>query len=311
MRIFLTGATGYIGSTVAKALLTVGHEVVGLARSEQSAEKLIAAGVTPYRGDIKDLESLKKGAAGAEGVIHTGFSADDLSRLDIAFAQEGAAVEAMLSVLEGTGKPFVYTSGAGVFANTKDQVVDETALPDATGDVGLRIPIERTVLKAAEQNIRTIVIRPGLVYGNGGSGIMHALIGLVQQAGSAHTVGDGRNVWSSVHVEDLADLYVKAIEDGDPASVFHGVSEDEASMLDIASAIACTLELDGPAIVWPVEDAKGALGPLAAGLASNKRLSAAMTREVLGWTRQHPSVLEEIEHGSYRAMLRANLRPTT
>ncbi|MEM6539354.1 MAG: SDR family oxidoreductase [Pseudomonadota bacterium] len=301
MRVFLTGATGYIGNTVAEALISAGHEVVGLARSDQSAEKLTAAGVTPYRGDIKDLDSLKEGASAAECVIHTGFSADDLSRLDIAFAQEGGAVEAMLSVLGGTAKSFLYTSGAGVFADTGDQVVDETDTPNATGDVGLRIPIEQTVLKASEQNIRTIVIRPGLVYGKGGSGVMHALIGLVQQAGATHTVGNGHHAWSSIHVEDLAKLYVKAIEKGPAGSVFHGVSENEASMLDIASAIARALKLEGPAIVWPVEEAKNVLGPLAEGLASNKRLSAAKTREALGWVPNGLGVIEEIEHGSYRA----------
>ena len=299
MRVFLTGATGYIGGTVAKALLAAGHEVVGLARSDEAVDKLTAAGVTAHRGDIKDLDSLKKGAAAAEGVIHTGFSVDDFSRLDVAFAQEQAAVEAMLSILEGSGKPFVYTSGAGVFAETGDKVVDETVSPNATGDVGLRIPIEQTVLKAAENNISTIVVRPGLVYGNGGSQIMMAMAVLVLQAGGPHTVGNGQNAWSSVHVEDLADLYVKALENGPAGTLFHAVSEDEASMLDIAFAIARTLKLEGPAIVWPVEEAKAALGPLATGLASNKRISAAKAREVLGWKPQSIGLIEDIENGSY------------
>jgi len=306
MRVFLTGATGYIGSTVAKALLAAGHEVVGLARSDDAAERLTAMGVTEYRGDLKDLDSIKKGAAAAEGVIHAGFSVDDFSRLDVAFAQEQAAVEAMLSALEGTGKPFLYTSGTGVFAETGDKIMDETASPNATGDVGLRIPIEQTVLNAAaEHNIRTVVIRPGLVYGNGGSQIMQAMAGLVLQAGAAHTVGNGQNAWSSVHVEDLADLYVKALENGPAGTLFHAVSEEEASMHDIASAIARALNLEGPAIVWPVEEAKGALGALAEGLASNKRISAAKAREVLGWNPHRTGLIEDIESGSYPAAFAA------
>lgn len=306
MRVFLTGATGYIGSSVAKALIASGHEVIGLARSDEAAEKLTAAGVTAYRGDIKDLVSLKEGAAAADGVIHTGFSVDDFKRLDVAFAREKAAVEAMISALEGSGKPFIYTSGAGVFAETGDRVVDETASPDANGDVGLRIPIEQIVLKAAARhNIRTVVIRPGLVYGDGGSHIMRAMAGLVLQAGAAHTVGDGQNAWSSVHVEDLADLYVKAIENGPAGTLFHAVSEEQASMHDIASAIARTVRLEGTAIVWPVEEAKDALGPLAAGLASNKRLSAARARKILGWNPQNIGLIDDIESGSYPAAFAA------
>ena len=304
MRIFLTGATGYIGSRVAQVAIAAGHEVVGLIRSTDSAEKLKAAGITPYVGDLKDLDSLKKGAGDADGVIHAGFSVD-FAALDEAFATEKAAVDAMLSVLEGSGKPFVYTSGAGVFAETGDRIVDETDAPNATGDVGLRIPIEQTVLKGSEQSIRTIVIRPGLVYGHGASQIMQAIAGLVMQAGAAHTVGDGQNTWSSVHVDDLADLYVRALENGPAGSIFHAVTDDEASMLDIASAIARTLKLEGPAIVWLVEEAVGALGPLAAGLASNKRLSSAKAREVLGWKPQNIGLIEDIESGSYPAAFAA------
>lgn len=301
MRVFLTGATGYIGGTIAQSLLAAGHQVVGLARSDEAAERLTAVGVTAHRGDLKDLESLKRGAAAAEGVIHTGFSVDDWGKLDVAFAQERAAVESMLDTLKGTGKPFLYTSGAGVFAETGDRIVDETASPDAKEDVGLRIPIEQTVVQAAEQNIRTIVIRPGLVYGNGGSQIMHAIAGLVRQAGGTHTVGNGQNAWSAVHVEDLADLYLKAVENGLAGTIFHAASEDEASMHDIASAIARTLNLQSPATVWPVEAAKGALGPLAEGLASNKRISAAKAREVLEWRPQRIGLIDDIENGSYPA----------
>ena len=304
MRVFLTGATGYIGSRVAQTAIAAGHEVVGLIRSTDSEDKLKAAGVTPYVGDLKDLDSLKKGAADADGVIHTGFSVD-FGALAEAFATEKAAVEPMLSVLEGTGKPLVYTSGAGVFAETGDKIVDETDTPNATGDVGLRISIEQSVVKASEQNIRTIVIRPGLVYGHGASQIMQAIAGLVMQAGAAHTVGDGQNTWSSVHVDDLADLYVRALENGPAGSIFHAVTDDEASMLDIASAIARTLKLEGPATVWPVEEAEGALGPLAAGLASNKRLSSAKAREVLGWKPQNIGLIEDIESGSYPAAFAA------
>ncbi|MEM9064039.1 MAG: NAD-dependent epimerase/dehydratase family protein [Planctomycetota bacterium] len=302
MRVFLTGATGYIGGTVAQRLLAAGHEVVGLARSEESADRVAAMGATAHRGDLQDLASLREGSAAAEGVIHTGFSVEDWSKLDVAFAQERAAVEAMLSALQGTGQPFIYTSGAGIYEDTGDEVFDETVAATAEGDVALRAEIEQAVIQASAQDVRSVVIRPGLVYGKGGSGIVHMMAGLVRQAGGTHTVGDGGNVWSAVHVEDLADLYLLALENASATGIFHASSEDEASMRDIASAIARALNLTGEAVAWPVDDAKSALGPLAKGLASNKRISAARARDSLGWQPHRARLIEEIERGSYPAV---------
>ena len=301
MRVFITGATGYIGSAITQCLITAGHQVLGLARSDKSAEQLKTMGADVHRGDLDDLDSLTAGVSGVDGVIHTAMSLDDFNNLDAIFAKDEKAVEAMLSPLAGTGKPFLYTSGSGVLAATGTEAVDETVATDDTGPVARRAALEKTVLQAQIRNIRTVVIRPGLVYGRGGSGFMHMLAGLARQAGCGRTIGEGKNVSSVVHVEDLADLFLRALEHSPAGTLFNAASEEEPTMLDIASAIARTLDLSGPPSVWPVEEASAALGPLADGLAANKRISAARARHVLGWRPHRAGLIEDIEHGSYRA----------
>ncbi|MEM9462385.1 MAG: SDR family oxidoreductase [Myxococcota bacterium] len=301
MRIFITGATGYIGGAVAQRLLTAGHQVIGLARSNQSADRLKAMGAEVHRGDLGDLDSLTRGAAAAEGVVHAGFSVGDWSQLDSAFAQEQAAVEAMLSTLAGTGQPLLYTSGSGVLTDTGAAIADETVPANGAGAVALRAALEQTVLQAGKHGVRTIVIRPGLVYGQGGSGVMHMLAELARQAGGGRTVGDGHNVWSAVHVDDLADLYLSGLERGPAGTLFNAATEEEVTMREIVSSIAHTLHLPGSPTAWPVEEARGPLGPLADGLASNKRISAARARRILGWRPHRAGLIEEIERGSYPA----------
>lgn len=309
MRVFVTGATGYIGGAVTRRLLDAGHDVIGLVRSGETASsasnRLEAIGAEPHVGNLDDLDSIVRGVEAAEGVVHTAMSIPDYDRLDLVFAKDRAVVEAMLSVLAGTGRPLIYTSGAAVYDDTGDTVVDETDPADAKGHVALRAVLEQDVLKAAERDVRTLVIRPGMVYGNGGSGIVHALAGLVRQFGGACTVGDGSNAWSAVHVEDLADLYLAALESGPAGTLFNAATEDLATMRDIASAMARTLDLTGPATAWPVDEARGVLGPMADALTTNKRMSSARARSSLGWHPHRPGLVEDIERGSYRAAFEA------
>ncbi len=298
MRIFITGASGYIGGTITQTLIKAGHEVIGLAKTEKDAEVITALGASAHSGDLADFDGLKRGIEMADGVIHTAFGIADWSQLEKAMILERQAVEAMISALAGTGHPFVYTSGAGVYDDTGNDVVDETASPTATGAVGMRAGIEQIVLKAKDQNVRTSVIRPGMVYGKGGSAVVLMMAGLVRQAGGPHTIGDGSNVWSVVHVKDLADLYMRALEKSEAGMIYHAAG-DEVSMLDIASAMARTLKLSGSPSIWPVEEAEVVIGPLAKGLTINKRISSARAREVLDWRPSHPGMIEEIETGSY------------
>lgn len=305
MRVFITGATGYIGSVITESLIAAGHQVLGLARSDGSAEKLRAMGAEVHRGELADLGSLTAGASDADGVIHTAMTLDDFNKLDEVFAKDEKAVEAMLSPLAGTGKPFLYTSGTGVLADTGTKAVDETAPTDDEGPVARRAALERTVLQAQSRDIRTVVIRPGIVYGRGGSGVWHMFAGLARQAGCGRTIGEGKNVFSVVHVDDLADLFLSALERSPAGALFNAASEEESTMLEIAAAIGRALNLTGEPTAWPLEEAIAALGPLADGLAANKRISAARAQQVLGWKPTRIGLLEDIKGGSYPAAFAA------
>ncbi|MEM9542128.1 MAG: SDR family oxidoreductase [Cyanobacteria bacterium P01_E01_bin.42] len=305
MRVFITGATGYVGSAITKCLIASGHQVLGLARSDKSAEKLKAMGAEVHRGDLDDLDSLAAGASNVDGIIHTAMSIDDFNNLDAIFAKDEKAVEAMLSALAGTGKPFLYTSGSGVLADTGTEAVDETVAADDKGPVARRGALEKTVLEAQNRDIRTVVIRPGLVYGHGGSDVFHMFAGLARQAGCGRTIGEGNNVCSVVHVDDLADLYLSALENSPSGTLFNAASEEEPTMLDIAFAIGRAMNFTNPPSVWPVEEASAALGPFADGMASNKRISAARAKNILGWKPHRTGLIEDIEHGSYPSVFAA------
>ncbi|MEM6468845.1 MAG: SDR family oxidoreductase [Planctomycetota bacterium] len=302
MRVFITGATGYVGSTITQCLITAGHQVLGLARSDKSAEKLDAMGAEIHRGDLDNLDSLAAGASGVDGVIHTAFPHVDFNNLNVGFTKDENAVGAMLPALEGTNKPFLYTSGSGVLAETGVQAVDETVAADDKGPVARRAALEQTVLQAQDRGIRTVVIRLGMVYGLGGSGIVHMLAGMARQAGCGRTIGEGENVWSVIHVEDLADLYLSALEKGPAGTLFNAASEEEPTMLDIATAIGHAMEFADAPTVWSIEEARAAFSHLADGLAANKRMSAARAQEILGWKPKRLGLLEDLQKGSYPAV---------
>lgn len=307
MRIFITGATGYVGSAISTRLIEAGHQVLGLARSDESAARLKRMGAEAHYGNLDDLHSLSTGASNVDGVIHTAMTVDDFNNLDTIFAKDEKVVEAMLSPLAGTGKPFLYTSGSGVLADTGSVAVDESVATDDEGPVARRAALEKTVLAAHTRDIRTIVIRPGLVYGHGGSDVWHMFAGLGQQAGCGRAIGDGTNVCSVIHVDDLADLYLLALEQSPGGAVFNAASDEEPTMLDIASAIGLALNLKDPPSLWPVEEASAILGPFADGMAANKRISAARARELLGWQPHRISLIEDLEHGSYPIALAAGV----
>lgn len=306
MRVFITGATGYVGSAITKCLIKAGHQVLGLARSDTSAEQLQTMGADVHRGDLDDLDSLSAGASNVDGVIHTAMTLDDFNNLDAIFAKDEKAVEAMLAPIAGTGKPFLYMSGTGVLGDTGTMAVDETVAADDQGPVARRAALEQTVLEAQNRDIRTVVIRPGIVYGHGGSDVWHMFSGLARQAGTGRAIGDGKNVCSVVHVDDLADLYLKALEQAPAGTLFNAASEEEPTMHEIASAIGHALKFTGEPSLWPVEEASAVLGPFANGMAANKRISAARAREVLGWRPHRVSLLEDLEYGSYPAAFAAS-----
>ncbi|MFC4465493.1 NAD-dependent epimerase/dehydratase family protein [Streptomyces xiangluensis] len=298
MKVFLTGATGYIGGTVAVRLREAGHQVVGLVRDSAKAGALAASGVEPVVGSLDDSELLTEQARRADGVINA------------ANSDHRAAVEALRAGLEGSGKPFVHTSGSGVVGDDARGERNEQSYGDDIHDPGsawrpehpirvARAAIHRVVLDSAEAGIRSSVLCPAMIYGHGlgpARNEVHisALVEQARHSGVVRHAGAGRNIWSTVHVEDLADLYLLALERS-PAGTFYFVENGEESLKGLAASIAEALGLDGPA-PWDIEAAGAFWGPqfTTGALASNSRVRATRARDVLGWKPRHGSVTEWI-----------------
>ena len=227
MRIFLTGASGYIGTAVAERLRAAGHELTGLARSDTSAAKLKSAGIQPLRGDFSDPKSVGSAARAADGVISLATTYDP--------AIDGPAIDAILGALAGSNKPFIYTSGIWSHGDTGGKVVDETSPPNPAELVRWRQEVEDRVLEGAKRGIRTVVIRPAVVYGRGG-GIPVGFVESARKEGAARYVGTGKNRWPLVHVDDLADLYLLALEKAPPGTLLLGVSGPSRPVSEIAAA---------------------------------------------------------------------------
>jgi len=205
MRILLTGATGYIGGAVAEALVQAGHAVLSLARSDDQARTLAAKGLGAHRGDLRDPASLAEGARHADAVIHAAqATGNDTGQVD------RAAIEAIIGALAQGNRPFVYTSGCWVAGNTGDKAADEDTPLARTPLVAWHPANERLVLGAARQGVQGIVLRPAMVYGRGG-GLVMSFVQSAREHGAARVIGDGRNRWTFVHQDDLADLYVRAL----------------------------------------------------------------------------------------------------
>jgi nucleoside-diphosphate-sugar epimerase len=293
MRVLLTGATGYIGSAVAEALQRAGHEVVGLARSDASAERLQARGISMRRGDLKEPQSLTEAARDAEAVVHTALTNDaDAPEAD------RATVEAILQALEGTGKPFIYTSGIWVYGNTGEAAADEERPLDPTPLVAWRPANEQLVLDAARRGVRAIVIRPAIVYGRGG-GIPASLVQAAREKATVRFVGEGSNRWPQVHVDDLADLYVRALERAPAATLLNASSGPSVRVREVAEAASRAGGAAGRTESWPLEEARRTLGPYADALALDQQVSGEKAMKLLGWTPRANSMIEDLEHGSY------------
>ena len=226
--------------------------------------------------------------------------------MDAAFAQDEAAVCAMLDALAGSDKPFLYTSGSGVLADTGTMSAGEDAALSDASMLASRIGVEREVIAAVGRGVRAIVIRAGLVYGGGGGGTMGLLLDLARRAGGPFTVGEGWNVWSAVHRDDLGELYRLALQHAPAGRLYHAANDDRATMREIAAAGARAAGRTTPVQVIPVEEARKFAGGMADGLVAEKRISAACARSELGWAPRAPSIIEEIERGSYAGQTQAD-----
>jgi nucleoside-diphosphate-sugar epimerase len=290
MRVFLTGATGYIGSTVAEHLLAAGHELTALARNEASSKKLRAAGVTPVRGDFTDPNSVGSAAREADGVISMATTYDP--------SIDGPAIDAILDALAGSNKPLIYTSGIWSHGDTTGRVVDETSPPNPAPLVAWRQAVEDRVLAGAKRNIRSVVIRPAIVYGRAG-GIPAGFIDSARKEGAARYVGTGKNRWPLVHVDDLADLYLLALEKAPPGTLLLGVTGPSRSVSEIAAAASRGAGLEGRTVATPLDEARKQMGPSADALVLDQQASGKRAQELLGWRPHRPDILEELERGSY------------
>ena len=280
MKVFLTGATGFIGSAVLRALLAEGDEVTALVRSQASADAVSAAGATPLMGTMTDLTTVATAAAASDGVIHVASPGDESSA-----ATEGAFVDAVLGALAGTTIPFITTGGVWVFGNGADLTEQSPWNPPALtawrGEVEARV---------RASSVKTTIIAPALVYGTGGTGIPNLL--LPDAEGNVRLVGDGHQHWSTVNVDDLADLYVLALKSGAEDGYYLASSGQCPTVQEIAAATA-----HGATIVpETVEETQGRFGVyFADALLLDQQASGAAARHDLGWAPHRPSLISELE----------------
>jgi nucleoside-diphosphate-sugar epimerase len=293
MKVFLTGATGYIGSAVAEALRKARHNVSGLARSPEKMAQLQARGVEGRLGDILKPQTVVEAARDADGVIHTASTNDaNAAQADI------SVVRAILKALEGTQKPFIYTSGVWVLGPTGDHIADERTPLNPTPLVAHRPPLEQEILDYKGRGVRTIVIRPAVVFGRGG-GLLNMFLQSARESGAAKYVGDGDNHWSLVHVDDLAQLYVLALEKAPAGSLYNAAQGPFYRTRELAEAASTCAGKKGKTQAWTLDQARKTLGPFADALAMDQRISGEKAGRDLGWPPQFKSALDELKTGSY------------
>jgi nucleoside-diphosphate-sugar epimerase len=299
MRVFVTGASGHIGSAVVPELLQAGHQVVGLARSDDSAKALISAGAEVQRGDLDDLDRLRAGAAAADGVIHLAFKHDLMAVGDVggAVTADFAAIQALAAPLEGTGKPLVTSSGTLMLS-----FAGITGRPGTEADFapgGPRVDAENFVVALADRGVRSSVVRlPPIVHSSlDHHGFAHILIGIARQAGQSAYVADGANRWPSVHTLDAARVYRLALEGAPAGSRLHAVADEGIPFRDIAAAIGRGVGV--PVASIPAADAAERFAFLGRFAGVDNPTSSEVTRKLLGWEPEHPGLIEDLEHGHY------------
>lgn len=291
MRVFVTGATGFIGSAVVKELLGAGHQVLGLTRSDAGAQALAAAGAEVHRGDLEDMESLRSGAAGADAVIHTAFR-HDWSRFAESCELDRQAIEAIGSVLQGSSRPFIVSSGVGVAegraATEDDPPFSSPLLPRVS---------EATAAALMERGVCASVVRLPQVHDTAKQGLVTPLIAIARAKGVSAYVGEGKNRWPAAHVTDVARLYLLALEKGTARARYHAVAEEGVPLKDIATAIGRGLNVPVQSI--PREQAQEHFGFLGFFAGRDPLTSSAQTRAKLGWNPTGPTLLTDLGNMRY------------
>lgn len=298
MKVFCTGASGYIGGSVAARLVAAGHQVTGLVRSQDKADAVRSRGIEPVMGTLDDAEILAQAARAADIVVNA------------ASADHAGAVDALLGALAGSGKPFIHTSGSSIVGtrskgHRSDAVFDESTSITPSPARAARVALNERILSYRDKGCRPVIICPSLIYGLGRGVLPHStqvplLIELAKKRGGAVHAGPGENIWSNVHIDDLVTLYALAIEKA-PAGSFFFAEHGENSMREVCVAINRMLGFAGAPSAMSMEEAATEWGEGTAEdtMASNSRVRAVRARE-LGWQPQARGLIEEIEQGCYR-----------
>ena len=298
MRIFVTGASGWIGSAVVADLLAAGHQVVGLARSEASAQALTAGSAQVARGDIGDLDVLRAAAADSDAVVHLAFRHDIAfaGDFDTAVSSDRAAIEALGDALAGSDRPLAVASG--VAGLKPGEVATERDRAEPFPGPGGRVLNERAVLAMANRGVRSMSVRfAPTVHGDGDHGFIAAIVSADRSGGTAAYIGDGANRWPAVHRSDAARLVRLGIEGAPAGSVLHAVAEQGVALRDVAEAIGRGLGV--PATSITPEQAASQFGFLADFLAMDIPVSSTLTRDLLAWQPTGPGLVEDLNQGHY------------
>jgi nucleoside-diphosphate-sugar epimerase len=305
MRIFVTGASGWIGSAVVPELIGAGHQVIGLARSDGSASALTAAGAEVQRGTLDDLDTLRNTAASSDGVIHLAFKHDIAFTGDFQGAAQAdrRAIETVGEALAGFDRPFVIASGTlglapGRVATEEDGLLHGTDVRPPLEGASTRLDNAHLTLSLASRNVRSSVVRlPPTVHGDGDNGFMAFLVGIARDRGVSGYVGEGTQRWPAVHRLDAAHLFRLAVESAPAGSTLHAVADEGVPIRAIAQVIG--KQLDVPVVSIAPEEAGEHFGFLAGLLAIDSPASSVLTRKRMGWQPTHPGLLADLEAGHY------------